>query len=57
MTPAHDVFTLMSKTAVTEEYSLNLVKTSLDICYNHIAPNIIQSHKNVLQMNNAIYPT
>ena len=57
MIPARDVFTLMSKTGVTEEYSLKLVKISLDICYNHIAPNIIQAHKNVLQMNNALYPT
>ena len=52
-----DVFTLMTKSGVTEEYSLKLVKTSLDICYYHIAPSIIQAHKNVLQMNNALYPT
>ena len=54
--PARDVFTLMTKSGVTEEYSLKLVKTSLDICYYHIAPNIIQVHKNVLQMTNALYP-
>ena len=57
MIPTRDVFTLMSKTGVTEEYSLKLVKTLLDICYHHIAPNIIQAHNNVLQMNNALYPT
>ena len=58
MIHVRDVFTtLMSKTGVTEEYSLKLVKTSLYICYHHIAPNIIQAHKNVLQMNNALYPT
>ena len=56
MIPARDVFTLMSKTGITEEYSLKLIKTSLDICYYHIAPNIIQAHKNVLQMNKALYP-
>ena len=55
MIPARDVFTLMTKSGVTEEYSLKLVKTSPDICYYHIAPNIIQAHKNVLQMNNALY--
>ena len=54
MIPARDVFTLMTKPGVTEEYSLKLVKTSLDICYYHIAPNIIQAHKNVSQMNNAL---
>ena len=54
MIPARDVFTLMTKSGVTEEYSLKLVKTSLDICYYHIAPNIIQAHKNVSQMNNAL---
>ena len=53
MIPARDVFTLMTKSGFTEEYSLKLVKTSLDICYYHIAPNIIQAHKNVLQL----YPT
>ena len=47
----------MTKSGVTEEYSLKLVKTSLDISYYHIAPNIIQAHMNVLQMNNALYPT
>ena len=57
MIPARDVFTLMTKSGVTEEYSLKLVKTSLDICYYHIAPNIIQAHKNVSQMNNALYLT
>ena len=56
MIPARDVFTLMSKTGVTEEYSLKLVKTSLNICYYPIAPNFIQVHKNVLQMNNVLYP-
>ena len=44
MIPARDVYTLMTKSGVTEEYSLKLVKTSLDICYYHIAPNIIQAH-------------
>ena len=56
MIPARDVFTLMTKSGVTEEYSLKLVKTSPDICYYHIAPNIIRAHKNVSQMNNALYP-
>ena len=54
MISARDVFTLMTKSCVTEEYSLKLVKTSLDICYYHIAPNIIQAQKNVSQMNNAL---
>ena len=57
MIPARDVFTLMSNAGVAEENSLKLVKTLLDICYYHIAPNIIQAHNNVLQMNNALYPT
>ena len=56
MIPARDVFTLMTKSGVTEEYSLKLVKTSLDIGYYHTVPNSIQAHKNVLQMNNALYP-
>ena len=56
MIPVRDVFTLMTKSCVTEEFTLKLVKTSLNICYYHIAPNIIQAHKNVLQMNNALYP-
>ena len=44
MIHARDVFTLMTKSGVTEDYSLKLVKTSLDVCYYHIAPNIIQAH-------------
>ena len=48
---AHDVFKLMIKSGVNEEYNLKLVKTALDICYSHIAANIIQAHKNVIHQD------
>ena len=51
---AHDVFKLMTKSGVNEEYNLKLVKTALDICYCHIAANIIQAHKNVIHQDELV---